>query len=92
MAWWDRLFKRAAKSSLDGAEYRTVCTLYSKDGKRAAEVREFSNGETYLLESEWVEGTTFLDRHSGSMVGPFQSPAHAERFIVATEWFSGQKS
>jgi hypothetical protein len=66
-----------------------TCTLYSDDGKRAAEVREFSNGEAYLLESEWVEGTTFEDRHSGSLVGPFASPAHAERFIVATSWFNG---
>ena len=59
MEWWDRLFKRAAKSARDGSCYRTVCTLYSEDGKRAAEVREFSNGETYLVESEWIEGTTF---------------------------------
>jgi len=90
MAWWNRLFKPAAKSSLYGTEYRTVCTLYSHDGKRAAEVREFSNGETYLVEREWVEGTTFLDRHGGRMVGPFASPDHAERFIVVTEWFNGE--
>ncbi|KQY35197.1 hypothetical protein ASD38_01090 [Caulobacter sp. Root487D2Y] len=76
---------------LDGSEYRTVCTLYSADGKRAAEVREFSHGETYLVESEWVEGTTFIDRHAGRMVGPFASPEHAERFIVATEWFIGHR-
>jgi hypothetical protein len=90
MAWWDRLFKRAAKSSLHGMAYRTVCTLYSEDGKRAAEVREFANGETYLTESEWIEGTTFEDRHSGRMVGPFESPEHAEHFIVATAWFTGR--
>lgn len=76
---------------LDGAEYRTVCTLYSEDGKRAAEIREFSNGETYLVESERFEDTAFVDRHSGRMVGPFASPEHAERFIVATEWFVGQR-
>jgi hypothetical protein len=92
MEWWDRLFKRAAKSARDGSCYRTVCTLYSEDGKRAAEVREFSNGETYLVESEWIEGTTFKDRHSGKMVGPFKSPAHAERFIVSTSWFLGMTS
>jgi hypothetical protein len=23
------------------------------------------------------------------MVGPFRSPKHAERFIIATDWFSG---
>jgi hypothetical protein len=34
-----------------------------------------------------VEGTTFSDRHSGNMVGPFASPADAEQFIVATAWF-----
>jgi len=90
MALWDRLFRRNAKMALDGTEYQTAFTLYSEDGKRSAEVREFSNGETYLLESEWVEGTTFKERHTGSMVGPFKSPAHAERFIVATSWFSGE--
>lgn len=89
MAWWDRLLKRTAKSRLQGMQYRTVCTLYSEDGKRAAEVREFANGKTYLAESEWVEGTTFKDRHSGSMVGPFASPARAERFIVGTSRFVG---
>ena len=90
MAWWDRLFRRAAKSELHGSTFRTTCTLYSEDGKRAAEVRQFSNGETYLLESECVEGATFVDRHSGSLVGPFPSPEHAERFIVATAWFLGR--
>jgi len=30
------------------------------DGKRAAEVLEFRNGETYLDEKEWFEGTTFV--------------------------------
>ena len=89
MAWWDRLFKRAADSPLGGSEYRTAFTLYSKDGERAAEIREFSNGKTYILESELAEGTTFKERHSGRLVGPFVSPKHAERFIVATTWFQG---
>jgi hypothetical protein len=75
--------------SLAGSQYRVAFTLYSRDGKRSAEVREFSNGESYLLESEWVEGTTFVERHSGRLVGPFASPTHAERFIVATSWFNG---
>jgi hypothetical protein len=75
--------------TLAGSHYQVACTLYSKDGKRAAEVREFSNGETYLLESEWVDGTTFAERHEGRMVGPFASPTDAERFIVATPWFNG---
>lgn len=90
MAWWERLLRRAAKSELYGRKFRTACTLYSKDGKRAAEVREFYNGETYLLERECLEGTTFVDRHSGSLVGPFASPEHAERFIVTTAWFLGR--
>jgi hypothetical protein len=73
-------------------EYRIASTLYSSDGKRSAELREFVNGETYLLESEWLEGATFEPRHSGRLVGPFQSPQQAERFIVATPWFTGEQS
>lgn len=76
-------------SSLQGREYRSAFTLYSVDGKRAAEVLEFRNGETYLDEKEWFEGTTFKNRHSGSLVGPFASPEDARRFIVATSWFRG---
>jgi hypothetical protein len=68
-----------------------VSTLYSLDGKRAAEVLEFRNGETYLDEREWSEGTTFKNRHSGSLVGPFASPEDAEKFIVATSWFRGSQ-
>jgi hypothetical protein len=75
--------------SLDGATYRVSSTLYSNDGRRAAEIREFDNGETYLLESEWVKDTTFRARHGGRLVGPFASPTHAQRFIVATPWFNG---
>ena len=78
-----------SKSPLQGQEYRSAFTLYSKDGKRAAEVLEFRNGETYLDELEWVEGTTFKNRHSGSLVGPFASPADAETFIVSAPWFRG---
>jgi hypothetical protein len=77
------------KSSLQGQEYRSAFTLYSEDGRRAAEVLEFRNGETYLDEREWLEGTTFKNRHSGSLVGPFASPEDAEKFIVATPWFRG---
>jgi hypothetical protein len=54
-----------SKSPIQGQEYRRAFTLYSEDGKRAADVLEFSNGETYLDEQEWVEGTTFKNRHSG---------------------------
>jgi hypothetical protein len=79
------------KSSLQGQEYRCAFTLYSDDGKRAVEVLEFRNGETYLDEQEWLEGTTFKNRHSGSLVGPFVSPEDAEKFIVATAWFRGSQ-
>jgi hypothetical protein len=91
MAWWTRLFPRTANKSLDGTLYRVTSTLYSKDGKRSAEAREFSNGKTYLLESDWIEGSKFKARHGGRMVGPFASPDLAERFIVATRWFNGEE-
>lgn len=91
MAWWDRIFKRNTGSSLYGLELRVAFKLYSDDGKREVEVREFSNGETYLVEREWVEGTTFNDRHDGAMVGPFTSTEAAESFIVATAWFCGHQ-
>ncbi|WP_329742921.1 hypothetical protein [Dyella sp. A6] len=77
------------KSSLQGQEYRSAFTLYSADGKRAAEVLEFRNGETYLDEREWLEGTSFVNRHAGDLVGPFASPEDARNFIVATSWFRG---
>lgn len=89
MTFWTRLVRRLTHKSLDGAMYRVTSTLYSGDGKRAAEIREFDTGETFLLESEWVEGATFKERHGGSLVGPFASPKHAEQFIVATAWFNG---
>ena len=88
MVWLNRLFRKA-RSPLYGLEYRLAVSLYSADGKRGVEVREFDNGETYLLEQEWVEGTTFKNRHGDKLVGPFASPEDAENFIVATPWFRG---
>ena len=76
---------------LDGLEYRVVFSLYSKDGKRAVDVSEFSNGETYLDEKEHLKETTFENRHSGRLVGPFNSPEDAEKFIANSEWFRGQQ-
>ena len=89
MGLWNKLFGGGSDKSLDGAMYRVAATLYSRDGKRSAEIREFDNGETYLLESEWLEGTKFRERHDGKMVGPFRSPKHAKQFIVTTAWFTG---
>jgi hypothetical protein len=89
MAWWNRLVRPRDRVSLYGLEYRVEFSLYSKDGKRGVEVREFSNGKTYLLEQEWVKGTTFKNRHSGRLVGPFASPEDAKSFIIATPWFRG---
>lgn len=63
-------------------------TLYSPDGKRSAAICEADNGKTYLLESEWIGGE-FVNRHGGSMVGPFHSATQAEEFIVTTRWFNG---
>jgi hypothetical protein len=92
MAWWSRFFARRARSRLYGLEYRVAFKLYSKDAKREVEVLEFRNGESYLVEREWVEGTKFKDRHSGKMAGPFASPAEAENFIVVTPWFIGRNA
>ena len=75
-----------------GSEYRVAFSLYSKDGKREVEVREFRDGEAYLVERELVDATTFKDRHDGRMVGPFAPTDVAEKFIVATAWFSGQEA
>lgn len=89
MAWWKRLFGRTTAKSLDGTMYRVATILISRDGKRSAEIREFANGETYLLESERAEGDMFRERHEGGLVGPFPSPEHAEQFVAATSWFNG---
>ncbi|OZB60373.1 MAG: hypothetical protein B7X39_06995 [Lysobacterales bacterium 14-68-21] len=78
-----------SRFSLEGQEYRSAFMLYSADGKRVADVLEFRNGETFLDEREWLEGTTFRNRHAGNLVGPFASPEDARNFIVATSWFRG---
>ena len=70
-------------------EYRIAFKLYSHDGKREVEVREFRDGQVYIVEREQVEANSFVDRHSGRMVGPFASSSEAEEFIVATPWFRG---
>lgn len=90
-AWRRRWVRRQSQRSLTGAEFRTVFKLCSEDGNRVAEVREFSDGATYLLESERGDSGLLEERHAGQMVGPFKSPADAERFIVSTVWFTGRR-
>ena len=77
-------------TSLKGMDFRVAFSIFSEDGKRGADICEFSNGKTYLDEKEWVEGTTFKNRHGGSLVGPFNSTEEAEKFIVPTDWFLGR--
>lgn len=79
-------------TTLLGRAYRSVCKLYSRDGRRAVDVLEFDTGETYLDELEREDATTFRNRHDGCLVGPFASPAEAESFVVATPWFCGRQS
>jgi hypothetical protein len=75
--------------SLQGREFVVRKVLYTEDGKRAVKICEFDNGETYLDEQQWIEGTTFINRHRNRLVGPFKSPDQAERFIITTDWFQG---
>ncbi|WP_292939005.1 MULTISPECIES: hypothetical protein [unclassified Novosphingobium] len=89
MAWLKRFYRFLAKPSLNGRNYQICCTLFSNDGKRAAEIREFDTGGTYILESEWTEGGVFKARFSGRLVGPFPNPVDAEHFIIGTDWFNG---
>ena len=77
-------------TSLKGLDFRVAFSVFSEDGKRAADICEFSNGETYLDEKEWVEGTMFENRHGGRLVGPFKTAEAAEKFIVSTDWFLGR--
>lgn len=84
-----KLRGQVGRSGLLGRSYRVAFTLYSEDGERAVDVLEFENGETFLDEQERVSGGAFVSRHSGSLVGPFDSPAAAETFIVTTDWFRG---
>lgn len=92
MKWWNSLLGRALKKVPDGARYRVTGLLFSFDGRRSAEMREFSHGETYLMEAEWAEDGSFRARHEGRLVGPFASPRLAENFIVSTAWFRGEET
>ncbi len=90
MAWWTRLFRKGGEPSLEGQEFQVAFRLYSEDGKREVVVCEFRNGKAYLVERELGGSGTFVDRHEGSMVGPFKSSNAAEKFIVKTAWFEGR--
>lgn len=90
MAWWNRLFRKGPEASLYGQAVQVAFKLYSADGKREVEVCAFQNGKTYLAERELGVHGAFVDRHEGSLVGPFKSPEAAERFIIKTAWFEGR--
>lgn len=93
MAWWHRLFSRKTGVDSECRDYRVPFTLYSKDGKRCAEVRERRDGRAYFVEREWVEGTTFKDRGRGEEIGPYETPEAAEAAAVARRWFhTGESS
>lgn len=89
--WLHKLFGRHP-SSMRGCRYRVSSTLYSLDASRSAALLdfEFFRG-TYIREQEIAAGGEYLDRFDGALVGPFQSPGAAERFIVSTAWFTGSE-
>jgi hypothetical protein len=90
MPCWTALFQRRSKSPQDGDLYSVVFLLSSEDGKRSVEVREFADGQVYLLESEQTYEDKPQVRHEGRLVGPFKSPRLAEQFIVKSSWFRGE--
>ena len=88
MSLLDLLFgKKLEPSSRE--EYRVANLLYSADAARCVEVRGFASGKTYIIERDLGTDGTYVDRHHGAMVGPFESPEAAEHFIVTTPWFKG---
>lgn len=89
MGWWSRLLGRKSEAELRGARYRVAFIVYSPDGDRAAQVLHFAHGEAFLRECERIDGA-YVARHGGRLVGPFGSPEAAERYIVATPWFTGE--
>ena len=87
MAWWNKAAARFG--SLKGRKYRSSSTLYSLDANRSAELLDFGLFRgTYIREQERDLSGRFVDRHEGTLVGPFSSPKAAENFIVATPWFT----
>ncbi len=92
MKWLKRFFSRPPRQSIAGRSYRIDSTLYSLDGNRSAELREYDTGKAYILESERGEDGQFVAIHDGAVVGPFASLRAAEKFIVATTWFAGDNA
>ena len=90
MAWWNKVASRLG-GNLHGCKYRLSTTLYNLDTSRSAALLNFGfiRG-TYVHEQELAEDGSYVDRHGGSLVGPFTSPKAAEKFIVATAWFAGR--
>lgn len=91
MSWLDFLFGKKSGPA-EGDAYQVTNLLYSEDAGRCVEVRKFATGMTYVVERERSDDGAYVDRHRGAMVGPFASSEEAERFIVATPWFTGEES
>ena len=90
MAWWHRLFVWGAKRPSEW--YRVPIRLFSRDGKRSVELRQYRNGQVFFVDQIWVEGTTFKDRDEGAQIGPFESLAAAETAAVNRPWFGATDS
>lgn len=91
MSWLDFLFGKKSEPA-EGDAYQVINLLYSEDAGRCVEVRKFAADKTYIIERERGDAGSYIDRHGRAMVGPFGSPEEAERFIVATPWFTGKDS
>lgn len=90
MAWWNRVVARV-DGGLKGRKFRLSSTLYNLDASRSAALLDFGPLRgTYVREQELAADGQYVDRHGGTLVGPFVSPKAAESFIVATPWFTGR--
>jgi hypothetical protein len=65
-----------------------VLKLCSEHAEREVEAREFSNGQTYLVERDRIEDGAFKERRPGRMVGPFDSPEAAENSSLRRRGFA----
>jgi hypothetical protein len=88
MGWWRRfLLRRAIRRWPAEAAYAVPFRLYSKDGKRAVEVRVRRDGLAYFVDQELAEESTYRDRGDDE-IGPFDTPEAAEAAAIARRWFS----